>query len=149
MKRPLAPRAALALAALALAAVGGNALAADAADESYVRPPLLLVAPPPPSAATPAMQVAIDPETGLLRPPTVSERLELATMAREAAGLMRRVVAASVTVDADGTMSLPVDPSLHSMLTVTVGADGALHYACGDAGHVHTTTATAPAAEDR
>jgi hypothetical protein len=32
---------------------------------------------------------------------------------------------------------------------VVVGADGQVHFSCGDAGHLHPTTVTAPAAEDR
>ena len=147
MKCLLTPRAVVAIAALALAAVGGNTLAADATEEAVVRPPLLAPAPPP-DATAPALQAAIDLQTGLLRPPTAGERIELAALARRAAGL-RRAAAASETVHADGTISAELDASLHSLTTVVVGADGQLHFSCGDAGHVHTTTVTAPAAEER
>ena len=149
MKRLLSHRGAVALVALALAAAGGTALAAEPAEEPTFRPPLL--APPaPPAATAPALQVAIDSQTGLFRPPTVGERIELAALARQAAGL-RRVAAAVQTVHADGTVSAAVDPALYSLSTVTVTADGQLHFACGDAGHshAHPTVLTAPAAEER
>lgn len=148
MKRLLAPRAALALAALALAATGGTALAADVIALPEFRPPLL--APPPHSAEMPAMQVAIDPQTGLLRLPTAAERLELAALAREATGLMRRA-AAAVTVAPDGTGTVEVSPELYSLSTVVVTADGQLHFACRDAGHAHSQpiAVNAPAPEDR
>lgn len=150
MKRPLAPRAALALAVLALAAFGGTTLAAEVAALPEFRPPLLA---PPPALATnaSAMQVAIDSETGLLRLPTAGERLELAALAREAAGVARRAAAASQTELADGTVVVAVDADLYSLSTVTVSADGQLHYACGDAGHAHShaVPVTAPAVEER
>lgn len=136
-----------ALAALALAAFGGTTTAADAADETIVRPPLL-AAPAAPAATMSAFLAGIDPATGMLRPPTVSERLELAALGREAAGV-RRLVAASELRHADGSVSLAVDPSLFSATTVVVEADGQVHFACGDTGHLHPTTVTAPAAEDR
>jgi hypothetical protein len=136
-----------ALAALALAALGGTTLAADSADETTVRPPLL-AAPAAPAAATSAFQAGIDPATGMLRPPTTAERLELAALAREATGV-RRLFAATELRHADGSVSLAVDPSLFSATTVVVDADGQVHFACGDAGHLHPTTVTAPAAEDR
>jgi hypothetical protein len=96
-----------------------------------------------------ALLVGIDPDTGMLRPPTVSERLELAALAREATSGLRRAVAATEFRHADGSVSLAVDPSLFSATTVVVDADGQVHFACGDAGHLHPTTVTAPAAEDR
>lgn len=146
MKRPLAPRAALALAALALAAAGGTALAAD--ELPAFRPPLLAPAASP-AVTAPALQAAIDTDTGLLRPPTASEQIELAALAREAAGL-RRAFAAVQTQHADGTVSAALDPALHSLSTVFVTADGQLHFACGDAGHAHAhpVVVTAPAAEE-
>ena len=149
MKRFLAPRAALALAALALAVAGGTTLAAEVIVLPEFRPPML--APPPDHhAETPAMQVAIDPQTGLLRPPTAAERIELAALAGEASSLVRRS-AAAVTVAADGTGTVAVDPQLFSLSTVVVGADGQLHFACGDAGHAHShpIAVNAPAREDR
>lgn len=143
------------LTALALAAFGGNALAADLPQElasnsaqERVQPPLL-AAPTAPSVTSSALQAAIDPATGMLRPPTAGERLELAAIARGTASGLRRAVAASEVVHADGMLSLAVDPALHSMSTVVVGADGQVHFSCGDAGHFHATTATAPAAEGR
>lgn len=135
-----------AIVALALAAFGGNALAADAADEITVQPPLL--ATPAAPAAVSAFMVGIDNVTGLLRPPTAGERIELASMAREATGL-RRAAAATELRHADGSVSLAVDPSLFNVSTVVVGADGQVHFSCGDAGHHHPITVTAPAAEDR
>lgn len=138
-----------AIVALALAAFGGNALAADAADEITVRPPLL-AAPAAPAAAS-AFMVGIDNATGLLRQPTVGERIELAAMAREATGL-RRAAAASEVRHADGSVSMALDPALYSATTVVIDVDGQAHYSCGhagDAGHLHPITVTAPAAEDR
>lgn len=146
MKHLSTPWRVWALAALALAAFGGTTMAADSADETSVRPPLL-AAPAAPAAAS-ALQAAIDPATGMLRPPTAGERIELAALAREAAGL-RRAVAASEFQHADGMVSASLDPELHSLSTVVVDADGQIHFTCGDAGHLHTTTATAPAGEDR
>lgn len=148
MKCLSTPWRAAALAALALAAFGGTTLAADPADEITVRPPLL-AAPAAPAATMSALQAGIDQATGALRQPTVAERLELAALAREATSGLRRAVAATELRHADGSVSLAVDPSLFSATTVVVDADGQLHYACGDAGHLHATTVTAPAAEDR
>jgi hypothetical protein len=139
-----------AIVALALAAFGGNALAADAADEITVRPPLL--AAPAAPVATSAFMVGIDNATGLLRQPTVGERIELAAMAREAGAGLRRAFAASEVRHADGSVSMALDPALHSATTVVIDADGQAHYSCGhagDAGHLHPITVTAPAAEDR
>lgn len=153
MKSLRSPRAAAVLAALALAAAaGGTALASEVIALPELRPPLL--APPPAlSANAPALQVAIDSATGLLRLPTPGERLELAALALEATGVTRRAAAAAAaeTQLADGTVAVAVDPELHSLSTVTVTADGQVHYACGDASHAHThpVLVTAPAAEDR
>jgi hypothetical protein len=85
----------------------------------------------------------------MLRPPTASERLELDALAREATSGLRRAFAATELRHADGSVSLAVDPSLFSASTVVVGADGQVHFSCGDAGHLHPTTVTAPAVEDR
>lgn len=136
-----------AVAALALAAFGGTTSAADAADEITVRPPLLAV--PAAPAATSAFLAGIDQNTGMLRPPTAGERVELATLAGQASAGLRRAIAATELRHADGSVSLAVDPSLFSASTVVVGADGQVHFSCGDAGHLHPTTVTAPAAEDR
>jgi hypothetical protein len=146
MKPVSTPWRVCAVAALALAAFGGTTTAADSADEITVRPPLL-AAPAAPAAAS-AFMAGIDPGTGMLRPPTAGERLELAALAREATGL-RRAAAATELRHADGSVSLAVDPSLFNASTVVVGADGQVHFSCGDAGHLHPTTVTAPAAEDR
>lgn len=137
---------ACAFAALAVAAFSGTT-SADAADEITVRPPLL--AAPAAPAATAAFLAGIDPSTGMLRPPTPGERLELASFAGQADAGLRRAAAATEVQHADGSVSLAVDPSLFSASTVVVGADGQVHYTCGDAGHLHPTTVTAPAAEDR
>jgi hypothetical protein len=150
MKLYLFAKGTCACAAFVLAALaGGTAQAADVVALSELRPPLLL-APPAPAAEAPAMQVAIDAETGALRAPTAAERLDLAALAQPAVGL-RRVVGAAVTVGADGVGTVVVDSELYSLATVSVGADGALTFHCGDAGHTHThpIAVAAPAAEDR
>lgn len=136
-----------AVAALALAAFSGGTSAADATDEITVRPPLL--AAPAAPVATSAFMAGIDPNTGMLRPPTAGERVELAALAGQAGTGLRRAFAATELRHADGSVSLAVDPSLFNASTVVVGADGQVHYSCGDAGHLHATTVTAPAAEDR
>jgi hypothetical protein len=136
-----------AVAALALAAFSGTTSAADAADEVTVRPPLL--AAPAAPAATSAFLAGIDQNTGMLRPPTAGERVELATLADQPSAGLRRVAAATEVQHADGSVSLAVDASLFSASTVVVDADGQVHYSCGDAGHLHPTTVSAPAAEDR
>lgn len=146
MKHLSTPSRVCALAALALAAFGGTTMAAGSADEVTVRPPLL--AAPAASATTASAFLAGIDAAGMLRPPTVSERIELASMAREATGL-RRAAAATELRHADGSVSLAVDPSLFNASTVMVDADGQVHFSCGDAGHLHPTTVTAPAAEDR
>lgn len=133
------PRIAAAVLALLACGFAGHALAADAAAEApAVRPPLL-AAPASPDLA-PALQAAIDPETGLFRPPTTGERIALADLARAAAPL-RRVAAAIETVHSDGTVSLELDPSLHSLSQVTIGAGGNIHFACGDVGAAHSHAA--------
>ncbi|HEX2164552.1 MAG TPA: hypothetical protein VHM02_11440 [Thermoanaerobaculia bacterium] len=142
------PRVFAATLALVACAFAGPALAADAAsDAPAVRPPLL--ATPAVPVLAPALQAAIDAETGLFRAPTTGERIVLADLARAAAPL-RRVAAAVETVHSDGTVSLELDPSLHSLSQVAIGADGRVHFACGDAGaaHAHAPAPVAPAVEE-
>lgn len=127
-------------------AFAGTVSAEEAHGEAF-HPPLL-VAPALPAATAPALQAAIDPVTGMLRPPTTGERIHLASLARQSSGI-RRAFAASQTVHPDGMISMALDPTLHSLSTALVAGDGRLHFACGDAGHLHTTTVTAPATEDR
>lgn len=137
-----------ALTALALAAFGGITMAADSADETTVRPPLL-AAPAAPSVTASAFIAGIDAATGMLRPPTPAERLQLDALAREATSGLRRAFAATELRHADGSVSLDVDPSLFNATTVFIDAEGQVHFACADAAHSHPATVTAPAAEDR
>lgn len=152
MKLHPSVRGTCALVALALAATtGGTALAADAAAEATTFHPPLLAAPAMPTTLASSLQAAIDPDTGALRAPTLGERLDLAALAAPAT-TFRRAVASSEVQHADGSVSAAVDTSLFSATTVVIDADGQAHFSCGHAGHaghLHPTTVTAPAAEDR
>lgn len=98
------------------------------------------------------LQVAIDPHTGQLRPPTPEEAQALA---RELARLFAPAVAGpKATVHADGTIGMPVGNEHWSFYLVRAGAGGQLESACVDgveaaADFLSAASTAAAAAEDR
>lgn len=77
------------------------------------------------------MQVAIDPQTGRLRPTTAAEaRQLLRALQTQMQAAPRRATAA--TQHADGTLSVVLGEDSLQMFLAKVGADGALVRACVD-----------------
>lgn len=83
-----------------------------------------------PGAETPALRVAIDRETGELRPPTPEES---ARLSREIlAWLSQTAVEPTVVQHPDGTLAAVVPDHLMSFLAVTRDGAGELAFHCGD-----------------
>jgi hypothetical protein len=155
MRRSRVTKLCAVLALVALPAVGDEVTQPEAAPPALPtfaharmwQGPLLL-APTVPQVAGEGMRAAIDAKTGRLRQPTLVELRQL-DEATPRTGV-RRSVALSQRVHADGTVSMPLDPDLMSYSVVQVAADGALAQRCVDGpadAHLHPVAASAAGQE--
>lgn len=91
------------------------------------------------------MMAFIDEETGALRAPTAAEVKKLAEAGQQLRSLAAQSKLEVLTFPAEtGGTAAELPAELHSVSTVTVDADGELHFGCSDASHDHNEAA-APA----
>lgn len=95
------------------------------------------------SAATAGMQIAIDPQTGRLRPTTPAEARKLLEQLRAQSPVAPRQTKA--TQHADGTLSVVLGEETLQMFLAKVGPDGQLVRACVDSAQAAEQFLLAPA----